>query len=918
MNKIELLINLYNKTNGGLDIIIDVCPAAAKVVGTNSNFKIRSDERTPSAHLYPPKDADDCWHVKDFGSSEDGGFYSPIDLWMQHHGYSQGDFSLALHQLAEEYGIIEELTPSVNKPIIEKRKALPDEIGMQPKVECRDSFTTEELRVWGPCVTADNLQQLSWAAVTSVTMEKEGQVIIKKSTLEYPIFVQTCFYNDENGNVQQFQKLYEPKCYNKAYRFFIIGKKPRNYLFGLSALRRKYENNNQEKLSEVVLVSGGSDAVNCLSMGYQPVWMGSETEELRPEDVKKLCNYAWRIINIPDIDNTGIKQGQKLALRYPQLYTVWMTPGDMGNLHDNRRRPRKDLKDFLQLHPHKSDLDRLIKRAQCAFFAEHNQNDKGKISYNINAARMNYFLALNGFFTLKDDTRKEPIYIRVEGSKVSRIVAKSISNFIVDYARKEGWSEGLINKLMHCRDLPNNQSSFLIERDDISFNHSTDHSQQMFFKNCWIEVSADSITKHAYNDLCGSYVWADAIIGHDYRDMRPMFNVEETDEGYHVCIVENQPSKMLTFLANTSRLYWRKKVEQQIELTPEEMAEENLCLLSKIAAIGYLLYGYKSESEAWALICQDAKLAESEEECNGGSGKSLLLKAVSNLLNMFFIDAHVPTIVDNRFLFDGVTENTDLVLVDECHRKLNFDFFFGRITGDLKGEEKGNHPFQIPFSKSPKFAFATNYVLKKHDASTERRIWPLVFSDYYHEKTKNNDYNESRSIRDELGCNLMGTEYSESDWQADISFMLQCLQFYLSLPQGQRRILPPLENIDQREQMAAVGKDFKQWADDFFAEDSGNLDVELKVDDVLQAFNDETNYKWSPKRFTQHLKNYCQIAEHIFCFNPASKTGKKTDGERWIRRDERNKQKAYIFIESRKKYLEEVKKPQAEEQDLPF
>ena len=278
----------------------------------------------------------------------------------------------------------------------------------------------------------------------------------------------------------------------------------------------------------------------------------------------------------------------------------------------------------------------------------------------------------------------------------------------------------------------------------------------------------------------------------------------------------------------------------------------------------------------------------------------------------------MPTVTENRFLFDGVTPETDLVIVDECDRRLNFDFFFGRITGDMKGEEKGNHPFLIPFAQSPKMAFATNYTLRRHDASTERRIWPQVFSDYYHEATRQNDYRCSRSIRDDLGCNLMGTDYSEQDWQADIAFMMQCLQAYLSLPREERRIMPPMSRIDRREQMAAVGKDFKQWADDFLSPDSGNLDRELRADEMLAAFNAETRYGWSPKKFAQHLKAYCELAPHIHCLNPASVTGRKEDGQRYQKNDESGGKRTCYYIESQSKFETESGSKGEAEQDIQF
>ena len=888
MEERNLLARVYEATNSGLTIITDLLTGIDdEVINRKKAFRLRTEERTASAHLYPPKDGCGYWRVVDYGGTEGERSFSPIDLFMRERGYNpRTQFSLALHELMERYGVTEELNPKVNKPDITQREAREDEIGKPPRLTLREGFTDSELNTWGPRVKAEHLRELGWSSVAVVETTKDGKTTVKKSTETYPIFAQTCDFTDENGNLQQFQKVYEPKCFNKAFRFFTIGRIPRQYIYGLQALRRRFMERGEEKLDVVAIVSGGSDAVNCLSMGWQPVWFNSETADICQEDLNLLYKYAKRVVLIPDADATGIKTARRLALRFPTLYVAWLTPEDMGGLHDNRGRLRKDLKDFIQLHPHREEMKRLMDRAKCSLYWTKTEDKDGVTQYAILPARLNYYLALNGFYTLKDDTRKEPLYIHVEGAKVRRVVAKTIVNFLTEQAGRDGLDEALQNKLLRCRDLPTDHVSHLEERDDLDFTKCTAQSQKLFFRNGWVQVTADDIRLHRYSDLSDSYVWEDAIIPHDYRDMKPMFKVVRQEDGsYSVEITEEPPSKFFRFVINASRLHWRAEDEGGRELTTEEHAEEHLCLTSKLACIGYLLFGYKSESEAWAPLCQDSKVAESEEECNGGSGKSVFLKAISSLQKKVIIEARVPSIVDNRFIFDGVTEDTDLIIVDECALRLNYDFFFGRITGDFTGEEKGHHPFQIPFSKSPKFAFATNYVLKRHDASIERRIWPQVFSDYYHQSTKKNDYRETRTIRDDLGCNLMSTEYSEQDWQADIAFMLQCLQFYLSLPKGERRILPPLGRIERREQMAAVGKDFKQWADDFFAEGSGNLDRELKQSEVLQSYNAEASFQLKMALFTRKLKEYCTLADHIQCLNPATITGREHDGERWQRRE---------------------------------
>jgi hypothetical protein len=303
----------------------------------------------------------------------------------------------------------------------------------------------------------------------------------------------------------------------------------------------------------------------------------------------------------------------------------------------------------------------------------------------------------------------------------------------------------------------------------------------------------------------------------------------------------------------------------------------------------------------------DSTMAENVDECNGRSGKSFYVNAAATMAKTFKIDAGTTSFRDPRFIFDGVTEDTSLVFIDECPRNFNYNFIYGMVSGDFRVEEKNRHSFVIPFAQSPKFVLATNFTLSRHDPSTEGRIWPLPFSDFYHVKTPQNDYRESRSIRDDFGKNLMGTEYDEREWQLDLAFMTQCVRFYLSLKPGERRIMPPLNRIERREQMAAVGKDFRQWADDYFAEDSGHLDCELKAETVLADFNQETKFNWPPKKMTQHLNAYCQFADHLHGLNPVSITHKQKDGERWIKRDENNQQKAFYYVLSAKAAVEASK-----------
>ena len=918
--KKHILQRVYDATNAGLDIIRQLLPEVDDgVINHKKPFRLRPEEHTPSARLYPPKDADDCWHVKDYGNIEGGGYFSPIDIYMWECGYGQNKFSMAVEELAEQYGVQEVLTAGTNKPDLEYRAARQEELGAGPRVKLFENLGSIDLSCWGDGVKAEHLTTYGWTAVSEVSIKYGDKVMVRKPTPTYPIFAQSCTYIDQQGQQQVFYKVYEPKNPDKGHRFLISGKKPQNYIYGLDAVRRKYEEQGEEKLSVLLLVSGGSDAVCALSKGYMAVWLDSEVKGLSMSDYALLKNYAHCVVNIPDIDSTGIKAGRLLALNIPDIHTAWLTSADMGGLHDNRGRLCKDLRDYCRLHPSKQAMDQLVGRAVSAQFWTEHQNKQGEKEYTLSLTSLNYFLELNGYYTLKDESRREPVYIHIDGIVVEHVTAKAIVGFLRTWMEQQGLPSALQDKVLRSRDLPTPNISTLHERDDMDFRKSTDKAEYFHFRNCWVEVTGEKILTHRYSEPADHYVWRENIIEHDYKPLPDMFAAGKDEEGRWVVSFTEQAAqcKLMKFFVNSARLYWRKTDEAGEALTTEELAEEHQLLSSRLANMGYLLCSSKSEAEAWATICQDSTLAENADECNGRSGKSFYLKAAAKMVSTFTINASTTNFKDTRFLFDGVTTDTSMVFIDECPQKFNYNFIYGMVTDDFRVEEKNRHSFVIPFAESPKFALATNFTLSRHDPSTEGRIWPQPFSDYYHVKTPKNDYRETRSIRDDFGQILMGKDYSEQDWQQDLACMLQCVRFYKSLEPGQRRIMPPMNRIERREQLAAVGKDFKQWADDYFAEGSGNLDCKLKAEVVLADFNQETKFGWPLRSMWQHLTEYCQLAEHIRCLNPVSITHKKKDGDPWIDRDENRLQKRYYYVQSVKAFAE-AEKPEPLQTDLAF
>ena len=145
----------------------------------------------------------------------------------------------------------------------------------------------------------------------------------------------------------------------------------------------------------------------------------------------------------------------------------------------------------------------------------------------------------------------------------------------------------------------------------------------------------------------------------------------------------------------------------------------------------------------------------------------------------------------------------------------------------------------------------------------------MVFSDYYHQKTEENDYIDSRSIRDDFGMDLYGRSYSEEDWNDDINFWLQCCRFYLSMSEEAVKINPPMMNIVKRKYKADMGANFEDWATGYFSLEGLNLDKPIPRESVL---NDYMNYskvtRITTQSFTRKLKAFVNLCPWIAELNP--------------------------------------------------
>lgn len=873
---------ILSATNGGLDIITYYYPQAVKAIETTrKEFKIRP-EKTPSARLKQLNDGN--WVVTDFG--DDSTPRNGIQICMKEEGLTYRE---AIVILATRYGI-GGIKAEINKPGFEKRDAKPEEAEGEYYFDVKTEITDKELLVLGPKVTREICKKYNYYSLNSFTQIKDRKALVTSSNENYPIFIK-----DEGT----WKKIYQPLNPEKQYRFRYTGEKEKDFINGLKQVIAAFnklqndenidnekEEDRSKKLTEVVLCSGDRDALNVAGLGYQVIWLNSETSALTKKQYDEIMKYTDVLYNLPDIDDTGKKQAIKLGMQYLDIKTIWL-PDKLKTYKDHRGNPRKDLRDYIEIYHKNEDFRKLLKVAMPLKFWDEEITDRG-IRYHFNNSHAYFFLVSNGFYRIENKNVKG-------GKQLIKITDNIVKEIEADEAK------GYINNFLTARYLPIQLRNVVYKTNQLSdgslsnlpdikidFTDYGKHFQFLFFENKTWEITAEGIQEHKPGEI-NKYVWEEEVIQHKVKKIDSPFKITYNDETreYDIDIL-NTDSLFFQYLINASRIHWHveltsrmgDKTPEEIKeykgkyhfsingpnLTDEEILEQKHHLINKIFSLGYLLHRYKDPARPWCVWAMDNRISETGKSY-GRSGKSVCYKAPRYFMKSIMLPGRNPKLTDNAHIYDRVTEHTDYILVDDANQYLNFDFFFEPLTGPLVVNPKNNQSYEIPFEDVGKFAFTTNFALRNIDPSTEGRILYTVFSDYYHIKTDDSEYADDRTIRDDIGKNLF-YDYDENDWNQDINFFAYCLSFFLGVP-SPRKINPPLDNVTKRNLLTEMTEAFREWADVYFSENSGNIDRLISKSDATKNFMEKTNQKkWTTQRFTKSLKAWARYTDWIIALDP--------------------------------------------------
>ena len=935
----ELKHKLYDNTSNGLDIILSYLPEASvgicKGVATKKKFKLRA-ENTASACLYPRNDYCDVWHIVDYGY--DTKVKDPIHITAEHEHCM---YNQALLRLCDRYGITNDGSNDV-KPRMEFRPLQKGESEKTSAIRLAAKIPKDALAVLGPNVLSEHTDALNWHlveylshVVTGDKSKHKGELCTEFSTDTYYIFARECRYVDEEGKDRKFFKIYKPQAADKAYRFsyYPEGERPEHYINGYDELKKAYdiqqaldEEDEEEtdhkrrkrakKLDCAVICCGERDSLCCRSMGYNPIWFNSETYTPTMAEMDSIRELVDTIYYIPDMDETGVRRAAAIALAHLDIKLVWL-PEWLGKYKDYRGKNRKDLRDWMEICPSQQEFRNLLKGGCMAkFWNVGGKDDSDKCT--ISPVRLFHFLSLNGFYMIDIPGNENYELVRIEGNIVRIVTPREVKRFVSNWVKKRHLGETLQNAVYRST-LFSLESLGNLHSKEMTFKTHTATTEMFFFQKQIIEVSKDKIRKVSPNEIQDRFVWADSVMKFEYRDHEPFFRCKKIDDRWRIEILSTD-SNFFRFLINSSRIYWREELEEGFETDEEQRCyceshhfcingerinevkqqEQEQCLVAKIFGLGYMLHSYKTPAKPWAPFCLDYKISP-EGECHGRSGKTVYTDAIKKFKKTVVLNGRDENLLKKDFSFSNVDQSTRVVVIDDCCKNFRFEQLYELITSAFIVNKKFMAAYQIEFEDSPKIMLSSNYPPDSFSPSTEARTLYEVFSDYYHVMSEDNDYIETRSVFSDLGLILFDDAYPTSCWQADCSFLMQCLQFYLSVSDTEK-IMPPMSNIHIRAKKAKMGMDFEEWASEYFIADEEheffqNVNTLIKKKDAFDDYNAQAGKNAIKMyRFTANIKKFCEINK--WKYNPPEMC---TQNSRILLRDG-DKIKEYMYIKVELKY----------------
>lgn len=260
-----------------------------------------------------------------------------------------------------------------------------------------------------------------------------------------------------------------------------------------------------------------------------------------------------------------------------------------------------------------------------------------------------------------------------------------------------------------------------------------------------------------------------------------------------------------------------------------------------VSLIGYLLHRYKDPSRPFAVILGEET---EDEKKGGGTGKGILVKALSYMANVERVDGKNFKI-DKNFAFQRVGLDTKIVAIEDVRKNVDFEGFYSIITEGMTIERKNKDEFFIPYKDSPKILFTTNYTIQGNGGHGKRRQKIFEFSNYF---------SSSRTPKDQYGHNLFD-DWDQDEWNRFYNMMFTCVAEYLA---NGVAAVDNSEKMKRKHIRLNYTSEFLEWWDSYVVDDLKKAKAFRDLYSNFLVANNFEKKEYSQRRFRAAIDECCE------------------------------------------------------------
>jgi hypothetical protein len=438
-----------------------------------------------------------------------------------------------------------------------------------------------------------------------------------------------------------------------------------------------------------------------------------------------------------------------------------------------------------------SAIDEYKNNVSVSEFWQH--DDKGKIK--ISNIKFKQFLEQNGFKKLYPEGSENFVFIRVQNNLIENTTPELIKDYVLNYLYKRN-SQAYEYMTSASKYFKEDYLNFL-ETSNIAFYEDSADSGVLYFANCAVLITKDSITEIDYLNLDG-YLWKKHIINRDYKPTK----YSQCDFDLFINLISGKEEQKYNSFKST---------------------------------IGYLLHGYKTSANNKAVIFNDETISENP---NGGSGKGIICNAVSQLKRVSVLDGKQFNF-NKSFPYQTVGADTQVLVFDDVVKNFEFESLFSLVTEGIILEKKNKDAIKLPIKKSPKIIITTNYTIGGVGGSFERRKWEVELSAHFSSKyTPLDEFNK-----------MLFDDWDALEWSKFDNFMIHCYQYYLI----NGLVKHEYQNLEVRKFIKATSYEFYEYSNDNNLTLNQRIDKKVLYNNFIEEYQDFK--KWlTQKKFTMWLE----------------------------------------------------------------